>query len=68
MFDKFKQPLYQGDDIVIGGDKVVTEQQPAVATVTTPDASGTDAALINELKQQLNDLLVKLRAHGLIAT
>lgn len=62
----FSGPIHVGDN------KVLDEQQAAVADVATADADATygqaEADLINELKAQLNLALAALRAHGLIAT
>ena len=52
-----------------GGNQVVSARQAAVATVASADATDLASALTlaNETKAQLNDLLAKLRTHGLIA-
>ena len=59
-------------NIEMAGTQVLTTQQAAVASVATADADATygieERDLINELKVQVNDLLGKLRAHGIIAT
>jgi hypothetical protein len=50
---------------------VLTSQGAAVADVSgTADAtySGNEVTMINSLRDQLNALLARVRAHGIIAT
>lgn len=51
-------------------NRILTSQQAAVASASSPDASDLASAitLVNELKSQLNAALARLRSHGLIAT
>ncbi len=56
-----------------GTTQIVEQQGAAVATVATADAAGaaydaSEETLLNECKDQVNALLVSLRAAGLIAT
>ena len=61
--------------LTIGGIIVVAAQQPAVANVAAHTVSSVDLATavstaqtaIDDLKTQLNAILARLRAHGLIA-